>query len=47
MTGSGSVITADVPDDALAIGRARQETRPGLAARLFERLRAARDRGRT
>jgi len=41
MTGSGSVITEDVPDGALALGRARQETRPGLALRLMQRLRAA------
>ncbi|MBB1498644.1 bifunctional UDP-N-acetylglucosamine diphosphorylase/glucosamine-1-phosphate N-acetyltransferase GlmU [Paracoccus sp. MC1862] len=41
MTGSGSVITADVPDDALALGRARQVTKPGLAARIMQALRAA------
>lgn len=41
MTASGSVITRDVPDGALAIARARQEVKPGFAARLFERLRAA------
>lgn len=40
MTGSGSVITTDVPDGALALGRARQETKPGLARRLMDRLRA-------
>jgi bifunctional UDP-N-acetylglucosamine pyrophosphorylase/glucosamine-1-phosphate N-acetyltransferase len=40
MTGSGSVITADVPPGALAIGRARQENKQGLAIRLIERLRA-------
>lgn len=40
MTGSGSVITGDVPDGALALGRARQETRPGLAVRMRARLRA-------
>ncbi|MFB2532944.1 bifunctional UDP-N-acetylglucosamine diphosphorylase/glucosamine-1-phosphate N-acetyltransferase GlmU [Paracoccus sp. p4-l81] len=40
MTGSGSVITEDVPDGALALGRARQQTKPGLALRLMERLRA-------
>lgn len=40
MTGSGSVITEDVPAGALAISRARQVTKPGLAARLMERLRA-------
>jgi bifunctional UDP-N-acetylglucosamine pyrophosphorylase / glucosamine-1-phosphate N-acetyltransferase len=40
VTGSGSVITEDVPDGALAIARARQETKPGLALRLMDRLRA-------
>lgn len=40
MTGSGSVITQDVPAEALAIARARQETKPGLATRLMEKLRA-------
>lgn len=37
-TGSGSVITQDVPEGALAIGRARQATKPGLATRLREML---------
>ena len=40
LTGSGSVITEDVPEGALALGRARQVTKPGLAAKLRERLRA-------
>ncbi len=40
MTGSGSVITDDVPPGALAIGRAKQVTKPGLALRLIEHLRA-------
>jgi bifunctional UDP-N-acetylglucosamine pyrophosphorylase/glucosamine-1-phosphate N-acetyltransferase len=40
MTGSGSVITQDVPAGALALGRARQENKAGLATRLMERLRA-------
>lgn len=40
MTGSGSVITADVPAGALALGRARQENKPGLAVRLMDRLKA-------
>ncbi len=34
---SGSVITADVPDEALALGRARQETKPGRAKLIRER----------
>lgn len=38
MTGSGSVITEDVPDQAIAIGRARQVNKLGLAPKLFERL---------
>lgn len=38
--GSGSVITMDVPDDALAIARARQETKPGRAERLREKIAA-------
>ncbi|SMX36675.1 bifunctional UDP-N-acetylglucosamine diphosphorylase/glucosamine-1-phosphate N-acetyltransferase GlmU [Maliponia aquimaris] len=40
MTGSGSVITADVPAGALALGRARQEVKPGFATRLMDMLRA-------
>lgn len=39
MTGSGSVITQDVPDDALALGRAKQVNKPGLATRLMQALR--------
>lgn len=44
MTGSGSVITSDVPDGAMALARARQEVKPGLARRLFAQLRAAKER---
>ena len=40
MTGSGSVITQNVPAGALALGRASQVNKPGLAVRLFERLKA-------
>lgn len=40
LTGSGSVITEDVPAEAVAIGRARQVTKPGLATRLMDTLRA-------
>ncbi|WP_151720090.1 bifunctional UDP-N-acetylglucosamine diphosphorylase/glucosamine-1-phosphate N-acetyltransferase GlmU [Gemmobacter serpentinus] len=36
MTGSGSVITEDVPDEAVALGRARQVVKPGLAPKLFD-----------
>jgi bifunctional UDP-N-acetylglucosamine pyrophosphorylase/glucosamine-1-phosphate N-acetyltransferase len=35
---SGTTVTQDVPEDAMAIGRARQVNKPGLAARLRERL---------
>ncbi|MEL6645326.1 MAG: bifunctional UDP-N-acetylglucosamine diphosphorylase/glucosamine-1-phosphate N-acetyltransferase GlmU [Pseudomonadota bacterium] len=44
MTASGSTITQDVPEGALALGRARQETKPGLARKLFEKLKAAKAR---
>lgn len=40
LTASGSVITADVPAAALAIARAPQVNKPGLATRLMEKLRA-------
>ncbi len=43
LTGSGSVITEDVPDGALALGRARQATKPGLATRLMATLRAKKE----
>ena len=40
MTGSGSVITSDVESEALAIGRARQVSKPGMAQKLFDMLQA-------
>jgi len=40
-TGSGGVITSDVPGDALALARARQENKPGWAER-FRRVMSAR-----
>lgn len=39
VTGSGSVITKDIEAGALAIGRARQENKPGLGIRLMQALR--------
>jgi bifunctional UDP-N-acetylglucosamine pyrophosphorylase / glucosamine-1-phosphate N-acetyltransferase len=41
MTASGSVITRDVPAGDLSIGRAVQVNKPGLAVRMFEKLKAA------
>lgn len=38
---TGTVVTKDVAPDALAIARARQEEKPGFAARLLAKLRAA------
>lgn len=35
---TGTTVTKDVPDDALAIGRARQENKEGYASRLKARL---------
>ncbi|UWR12806.1 bifunctional UDP-N-acetylglucosamine diphosphorylase/glucosamine-1-phosphate N-acetyltransferase GlmU [Sulfitobacter mediterraneus] len=40
MTGSGSVITSDVEPDALALARAPQVEKPGMARKLFEMLKA-------
>jgi bifunctional UDP-N-acetylglucosamine pyrophosphorylase/glucosamine-1-phosphate N-acetyltransferase len=40
LVAAGSVVTEDVPDGALALGRGRQTTKPGLGVRLMERLRA-------
>ncbi|WP_422072775.1 bifunctional UDP-N-acetylglucosamine diphosphorylase/glucosamine-1-phosphate N-acetyltransferase GlmU [Tranquillimonas rosea] len=40
MTASGSVITGDVPEGALALGRARQVNKEGLARRMFDRLKS-------
>jgi bifunctional UDP-N-acetylglucosamine pyrophosphorylase/glucosamine-1-phosphate N-acetyltransferase len=41
--GTGTTVTRDVPADALAIGRAKQENKEGYAPRLRARLRAAKD----
>lgn len=41
MTATGSVITGDVPEGAMAVARARQENKPGLARKMFEKLRKA------
>ncbi|PRY80244.1 bifunctional UDP-N-acetylglucosamine pyrophosphorylase/glucosamine-1-phosphate N-acetyltransferase [Yoonia maritima] len=46
MTGSGSIITRDVPAGDLALARARQENKAGLAVRLFDRLRALKAKGK-
>jgi len=40
------VITRDVPDGALAVARARQDTRPGAARRLLELYRRSREKRR-
>lgn len=42
---SGAVITQDVPDDALAFARARQENKLGMGARLRDKLRKIKERG--
>jgi bifunctional UDP-N-acetylglucosamine pyrophosphorylase/glucosamine-1-phosphate N-acetyltransferase len=40
LTGSGPTITRDVLAEAPAVVRAHQQIKPGLAKRLFEKLRA-------
>ncbi|MCR8725484.1 bifunctional UDP-N-acetylglucosamine diphosphorylase/glucosamine-1-phosphate N-acetyltransferase GlmU [Frigidibacter sp. ROC022] len=42
MTATGTVVTQDIAPGDMAIGRARQEAKPGLARRLMDRLKAAR-----
>lgn len=44
LTASGSVITRDVDDDALAMSRSPQVTKPGRARKLFDLLKAKRDK---
>lgn len=44
--GSGSVVTHDVPADALALSRARQETKPGRAKMIRERALALKAAGK-
>jgi bifunctional UDP-N-acetylglucosamine pyrophosphorylase / glucosamine-1-phosphate N-acetyltransferase len=40
LVATGSVITEDVPADALALGRSRQTVKPGRAKTIFERAKA-------
>lgn len=45
MTATSTTITNDVPNGALAIGRAKMQIKPGLAQRLFEKLKSAKNSG--
>ena len=45
LTGSGSVITRDVPAGDLALGRGDQVNKPGLGRKLMDRLRARKKSG--
>ncbi|MBM7067789.1 bifunctional UDP-N-acetylglucosamine diphosphorylase/glucosamine-1-phosphate N-acetyltransferase GlmU [Actibacterium sp. 188UL27-1] len=40
MTASGSVINRNVPEGAMAVGRARQDNKDGFARKMFARLKA-------
>ncbi|WP_170450677.1 bifunctional UDP-N-acetylglucosamine diphosphorylase/glucosamine-1-phosphate N-acetyltransferase GlmU [Ruegeria arenilitoris] len=44
MTATGTIVTRDVEPDALAVGRAKQENKPGYARKLFEMLKAKKAR---
>ncbi|SMH32982.1 bifunctional UDP-N-acetylglucosamine diphosphorylase/glucosamine-1-phosphate N-acetyltransferase GlmU [Maritimibacter sp. HL-12] len=46
MTATGSVVTRDVPDGAMAIGRARLEIKEGLWRRMYEKMKAAKKSGK-
>jgi bifunctional UDP-N-acetylglucosamine pyrophosphorylase/glucosamine-1-phosphate N-acetyltransferase len=45
IVGAGSVVTRNVPADALVIARGQQEERPGWAARFREKMRALKAKG--
>ncbi len=40
MTATGTVVTENIPNGDLAVGRARQENKTGLAVKMFEKLKA-------
>lgn len=44
MTATGTVVTKNVPAGAMAVARAKIEIKPGLAIKLFEKLKAAKAR---
>lgn len=44
MTASGSVITSDVPDEALALARSKQVNKTGLATKLFDILKKQKEK---
>ena len=44
MTATGTIVTRDIEPDALAVGRAKQENKPGYARKLFEMLKAKKAR---
>jgi bifunctional UDP-N-acetylglucosamine pyrophosphorylase/glucosamine-1-phosphate N-acetyltransferase len=46
MTASGTVVTQDVPDDALAIARSKQINKTGLAVKLFDMLKKKKNNSR-
>ncbi|MCB1341570.1 MAG: bifunctional UDP-N-acetylglucosamine diphosphorylase/glucosamine-1-phosphate N-acetyltransferase GlmU [Pseudooceanicola sp.] len=44
MTATGTVVTKDIPEGAMAIGRTEQVNKPGFAVKLFDMLRAKKTR---
>ncbi|GGE46592.1 bifunctional UDP-N-acetylglucosamine diphosphorylase/glucosamine-1-phosphate N-acetyltransferase GlmU [Actibacterium pelagium] len=44
MTATGTIVTRDVPDGAMAVARTRQDNKLGFARRFFDRLRAQKAR---
>jgi bifunctional UDP-N-acetylglucosamine pyrophosphorylase/glucosamine-1-phosphate N-acetyltransferase len=40
MTATGTVVTRDVPEGDMAVGRAKQDNKAGFARRMFEKLKA-------
>ncbi|HHL21562.1 MAG TPA: bifunctional UDP-N-acetylglucosamine diphosphorylase/glucosamine-1-phosphate N-acetyltransferase GlmU [Aliiroseovarius sp.] len=44
MTATGTIVTDDVEDGAMAIGRAPMVVKPGMARRMFKKLKAAKEK---
>ena len=45
MTATGTVVTKDIPDGAMALARTKQENKAGFAVKLFEMLKAKKAKG--
>ncbi|MEJ2023385.1 MAG: hypothetical protein P8X43_15610 [Maritimibacter sp.] len=44
MTATGTVVTKDIPDGAMGIGRANMEIKEGFWRRMYAKLKAAKEK---